>query len=97
MEKSKVRLMRNDKVLRIKSRHFKLPNDDTTYIAHASYQKKSFGTKESNVFPKGKEYWVGYYTSEGRQQGLGFFKKKSEIPNKYKEAFEGKGMTARRK
>jgi hypothetical protein len=94
MKKGKAKLTRNDSVLKIKERHFKLKGDDTTFIAMTTRFKKKTPTVKHTV-----EYWVGYYTPERQQRGLGFFYKKKDIPKKYEEAFKGLSVkpTKRRK
>ncbi len=84
MQKGKAKLIRNDKYLKVKERYFKLKGDDTTFIAQTTRTKKKSSIVKHNV-----EYWVGYYTPQREQRGLGFFYKKKDIPKKYAGAFEG--------
>jgi hypothetical protein len=84
MQKGKVQTVRNDDFLKVRERRFRLDKDPTIFVAQVSYQKKAL-----KGFPKKKELWVGYYSSTGMQLGLGFFKTKAQIPQKYRSAFAG--------
>jgi len=85
MQKGKVRLIRNDDVLKVKERLFRIPDDNTLYVAQVSLHKKP-----SPLFPHKKELWLGYYTSMGGQQmGLGFFRNVKQVPKKFRPAFTG--------
>ena len=93
MKLGRIKTIRNDEILHAKQRFFRKAGDKTKYVAMVSVHKKSFGS----LSPKGKEFWLGYYTPQGQQRGLGFFKSKKEIPKGFKSAFSGLDIKKRKK
>lgn len=92
MKKGRVRLVRDDAVLKVKQRLFQKPRDKTRYVAQVTLRKTT-----PPLGMRRKEYWIGYYTQTGQQRGLGFFGSKKEVPKEFRAAFTGLDIRTRRR